>query len=82
MVAQEKNIMVQRSEMTVGRVVCIRVQGEIHRTQGVVVALLSSMLLREDGPLVEHKCRESERGSADQQNGSVRVDLRLESLLA
>jgi hypothetical protein len=51
---------VQRSEVTVGKVMCIQVKAEIRLSRKVIFALLRIVLQYETGSLEEHKCRGSE----------------------
>jgi hypothetical protein len=53
-------VIVQKSEVTVGKVRCIQVKAEIHLSRKVIVALLRIVLQDETGSLEEHKCRVSE----------------------
>jgi hypothetical protein len=54
---QERWVIVQKSEVTVGEVKCIQVKAEIHLSRKVIVALLRTVLQSETGSLEEHKRR-------------------------
>lgn len=69
------------SEVTVGKVGCIQAQVGIHQHREGIEALLQRVLRFEAGSLADHKCRDSERASADRQKVDVRVNLQVESLL-
>jgi hypothetical protein len=75
-------VVVQKSEVTVEKVMRIQVEEEIHLHQAVVVALRRIVLLQETGSLAEHRCRGPEQASSGQCKDDDRVVLQVDSLLA